>query len=49
MYHPHTTTVTGAAGTLAATGANSMWLALAAFTLTMAGCAVLRLVPRRAK
>ncbi|MCU7825132.1 MULTISPECIES: hypothetical protein [unclassified Kitasatospora] len=37
----------GTAGTLAATGVNSMGLLVAAFTLTMAGAALMRLLPRR--
>ena len=40
---------TGAAGsaTLAYTGMNTLFYAVAAFTLVMAGLAVVRLVPRR--
>lgn len=37
----------GVGSTLAFTGANVMWLALAAFALIGAGAALLRLVPRR--
>jgi hypothetical protein len=37
----------GAGGTLAATGVNSMGLLVAAFTLSMAGLALMRLLPRR--
>lgn len=46
MYNPHPGTVAGTTGTLAATGTGSLWLALAAFTLTGAGFALLRLLPR---
>jgi hypothetical protein len=38
---------TGVGTTLAFTGANSVWLALASFALISLGGAVLRLVPRR--
>jgi hypothetical protein len=37
----------GVGGTLAATGVNSMGLLVAAFTLSMAGLALMRLLPRR--
>ena len=36
-----------AAGGLAATGMNIVWVVLAAFALTSAGMALLRIVPRR--
>jgi hypothetical protein len=35
-----------AGGTLAFTGTNSLWLALAAFALIAAGSAMMRIVPR---
>lgn len=35
------------AGALAFTGANSLWLGLAAFALIAAGSAVLRVIPKR--
>lgn len=35
------------AGVLAATGADSLWLGLAAFALVAAGTAIMRIVPRR--
>ena len=49
MYN-HIGTAAGAvvgAGTLAMTGFDSVWLALAAFALIAAGTAVLRIAPRR--
>lgn len=49
MYN-HVTSSAGAGiggGVLAATGADSLWLGLAAFALLAAGTAILRIVPRR--
>jgi len=37
----------GTAGTLAFTGANTVWFALAGFALIAAGTALARMVPRR--
>jgi hypothetical protein len=37
------------AGTLAMTGADAFWLALAAFALIAVGAALMRIVPRRVK
>lgn len=36
-----------AAGGLAVTGTNSLWLGLAAFAMLAAGTAIMRIVPRR--
>lgn len=38
----------GASGTLALTGTNSLWLALAAFAMIALGTALMRIGPRRA-
>lgn len=42
-----TAPLSGVGGALAYTGTNSLWLALAGFTLIAAGGAVMRLVPRK--
>lgn len=44
-YNSATPPVVG--GTLAFTGSNSLWLALAAFALIAAGSAMMRVVPKR--
>ncbi|MEP7034626.1 MAG: hypothetical protein ABI662_09925 [Dermatophilaceae bacterium] len=48
MYNNPTSVVAaGSAGTLAFTGATTIWFALAGFALIAAGTALARIVPRR--
>lgn len=50
MYHKAAgATSTAGGGALAMTGANTIWMIIAAFTLIAAGAAIWRLTPQRSK